>query len=102
MYKNLNPLLHNPLRLAIISFLVSRECSDFNELKKITGATAGNISVQLKKLEQAGYIHIQKGYKNNYPHTAVTLTQKGLNAFENYVDAIKSYLNLAQEKEGKK
>ncbi len=92
MYKDLNPLLHSPLRLAVISFLVSHSSSDFNELKDITKATSGNLSVQLKKLEQAGYIKIVKGFKNNYPHTSVEITPKGLDAFEEYVEAIKKYI----------
>ena len=92
MYRKLNPILHSPLRLAIISYLVSNEQSDFNELKKITGATSGNISVQLKKLKEAGYIEITKGFLHNYPHTVVQITPKGLDAFEEYVNAIKDYL----------
>ena len=92
MYKNLNPILHSQLRLAIISFLVSNEKSDFNELKEITDATSGNISVQLKKLQEAGYIKITKGFKNNYQHTLIEITDKGIDAFEDYVEAIKQYL----------
>jgi predicted transcriptional regulator len=92
MFKNLNPILHSQLRLAIVSFLVSNGCSDFNELKQITGATSGNISVQFKKLQDAGYITIDKGFKNNYQHTEIKITNKGINAFEEYVNTIKDYL----------
>lgn len=92
MYKNLNPLLHSQLRLAIVSFLVSKGASDFSEIKEITKATSGNISVQLKKLEKAGYITIRKGFLNNYQHTSVEITNSGILAFEEYVDAIKQYL----------
>ncbi len=92
MFSELNPILHSQLRLAIVSFLVSNGISDFNELKKITGATAGNISVQLKKLEQAGYITIKKSFKDNYPHTSLEITKAGIDAFEEYVNAIKQYL----------
>jgi DNA-binding MarR family transcriptional regulator len=92
MYNELNPILHSQLRLAIISFLVSNGTSNFNELKKVTGATAGNISVQLKKLEQAGYITIKKSFKDNYPHTSLEITEAGIDAFEEYVNAIKQYL----------
>ncbi|HHM20788.1 MAG TPA: transcriptional regulator [Bacteroidetes bacterium] len=91
-YKKLDPLLHTPLRLAIISFLVSNGESNFNGLKKVTEATSGNLSVQLKKLEEAGYVAIKKSFKNNYQHTAVRITQKGIRAFEKYVNAIKQYL----------
>ncbi len=92
MFKDLNPILHSQLRLAIISFLVSRGKSDFNELKKLTASTSGNISVQLKKLEKAGYISITKGFLNNYQHTSIEITKAGIDAFEEYVNAIKQYL----------
>jgi len=92
MFKKLNPILHSQLRLAIVSFLVSNGKTDFNELKKVTQATSGNISVQLKKLQDAGYVVITKGFLNNYPHTTVEITPKGVDAFEEYVEAIKEYL----------
>ncbi len=69
MYKELDPILHSPLRLAIVSLLMKEGELDFNTLKDKTGATSGNISVQLKKLEEAGYIEIEKSFRNNYPHT---------------------------------
>jgi predicted transcriptional regulator len=92
VYKELNPILHSQLRLAIISFLVTNGKGDFNELKEITQATAGNISVQLKKLESVNYIAITKGFLNNYQHTSIEITPEGLMAFEEYVEAIKHYL----------
>ena len=93
MFKNLNPLLHSQLRLAIISFLVTNGTSDFNELKEITKATSGNISVQLKKLEKANYLRITKGFLNNYQHTSIEITNTGVDAFEEYVKVIKQYIN---------
>ena len=92
MYKNLDPLLHSQLRLTIISFLVSNGTSDFNEIKEVTKATSGNISIQLKKLEKANYILITKGFLNNYQHTSIEITKTGLDAFEEYVNAIKQYI----------
>lgn len=92
MFKDLNPLLHSQLRLAIISYLVSNGQSDFNELKEVTKATSGNISVQLKKLENENYITITKGFLNNYQRTSVEITKVGIDAFEEYVKAIKGYL----------
>lgn len=92
MFKDLNPLLHSQLRLTIMSFLMSNGKSDFNELKKITKATAGNLSVQLKKLERANYISISKSFLNNYPYTSVNITDTGITAFEEYVEALKEYL----------
>ncbi|GAB5410415.1 MAG: transcriptional regulator [Balneolaceae bacterium] len=91
-FKALNPLLHSQLRLSIMSFLITNKESDFNELKEITGSTSGNLSVQLKKLEKAGYLTIAKGFKNNYQYTSVKITTEGINAFEGYVEALKSYI----------
>ena len=97
MFKDLDPLLHSQLRLAIISLLVSNGKSDFGELKKLTSATSGNISIQLKKLEEAGYVILRKGFLNNYQHTSVESTEYGINAFENYVKAIRRYLHAGWE-----
>ena len=92
MFKDLNPLLHSQLRLAIVSYLISNGSSDFNELKEVTKATSGNISVQLKKLENENYITITKGFLNNYQRTSVEITKIGINAFEEYVKAIGGYI----------
>lgn len=92
MFEDLNPLLHSQLRLAIISYLISNGEADFNGLKEVTKATSGNISVQLKKLEKEKYITITKGFLNNYQHTSVEITKKGIDAFEEYVKALKKYL----------
>lgn len=92
--KDLDPILHSQLRLKIVSHLMTVEESDFNEVKEVTGATSGNISVQVKKLQEVGYIKVEKGFKNNYQHTALSMTKKGATAFENYVEELKKYLNL--------
>ncbi|MFC2185669.1 winged helix-turn-helix domain-containing protein [Fulvivirgaceae bacterium LMO-SS25] len=92
MFKDLDPLLHSQLRLAIISYLVKNGESDFNELKEITNSTSGNISIQIKKLQEANYIEVKKGFLNNYQHTAIKITKTGISAFENYVKALKAYL----------
>ena len=92
MFKDLNPLLHSQLRLAIVSYLISNGQSDFNELKEVTKATSGNISVQLKKLENENYITITKGFLNNYQRTSVEITKVGIDAFEEYVKAIGGYI----------
>lgn len=92
MFKELNPILHAQLRLAVMSLLVKYSEMDFTEIKKQTEATAGNLSAQLKKLENAGYILITKSFKNNYPNTKVSITEKGLAAFDEYVKTLKDYL----------
>ena len=93
MFADLDPILHSQLRLAIVSLLVSEEKADFARIKEITKATSGNISVQIQKLETAGYITVKKSFKDNYPNTEVQLTKEGLLAFERYVEARKSYIS---------
>lgn len=92
MRKKLDPLLHNELRLAIMSLLISLEKADFPYIKEKTGASAGNLSVQVQKLKDADYIEVEKGFKDNYPQTTCTITPKGIEAFEQYVATIKQYL----------
>lgn len=92
MYKNLDPLLHSQLRLTIVSLLMTRDEVDFNQIKDITNATSGNISVQIKKLQEAGYIEVVKSFKNNYQNTSITMTGKGIKAFENYVESLNEYI----------
>ena len=93
MYNDLDPLLHSQLRLAIISMLVVSEKADFTYIKEETKATAGNISIQIKKLQDAGYIKVKKTFKNNYPNTMLSITKKGIDAFESYVNNLKKYIN---------
>jgi len=93
MFKELDPVLHSQLRLSIISLLISVKSATFTFLMEKTGATRGNISVQLKKLEEAGYIVIDKSFHDNYPRTTCKITAKGVDAFKNYVDAIKDYIS---------
>lgn len=93
MYNDLDPLLHSQLRLAIISMLVTSEKMDFTYIQSETKAAAGNISIQIKKLEEAGYIKVEKSFKNNYPNTMISITEKGVKAFESYVNNLKKYIN---------
>ncbi len=92
MFKKLNPLLHSQLRLAIISLLSQVDSAAFTYLKEQTHATAGNLSIQIKKLEAAGYLQVKKTFKNNYPLTTCSITKKGARAFEEYIDALKDYI----------
>ncbi len=92
--KNLDPLLHSQLRLAVMSVLMNLAEADFVYLREKTEATAGNLSVQLDKLATAGYIEIEKGFVGRKTRTLCRITQQGRNAFETYVDALKSYLNI--------
>ena len=92
--KELNPLLHSQLRLAVISILMNVEEADFVYLKEKTESTAGNLSVQLEKLSTAGYIYIEKGMSGKRPRTTCSITYAGRKAFEEYVEALKTYLGL--------
>ncbi len=93
MFKELDPLLHNQLRLSIMSLLMNVESAEFSFLLEQTQATKGNISVQISKLKEAGYIEVVKTFRKNYPLTTCNITSKGIEAFENYVKAISGYLN---------
>jgi len=92
MFKKLDPLLHSELRLAVMSLLVELEEADFVYLRENTQATAGNLSVQLDKLSAAGYNLVEKTFEGKKPRTLCRITPVGLQAFESYVDALKSYL----------
>jgi len=82
MFKKLNPLLHNELRLSIISYLVTKKQASFSELKQVTKASAGNLSVQIKKLEAEGYFSVEKSFKNNYPTHNWRLPLRGKKRFK--------------------
>lgn len=92
--KELDPLLHSQLRLAVMSILMSVEEADFVYLREKTESTAGNLSVQLDKLARAEYITVEKGFAGRKPRTVCRVTDKGRRAFEVYVDTLRSYLNL--------
>lgn len=92
MLPKLDPLLHSELRLAVMSILAGVEDAEFSYLKKQTGATSGNLSVQIDKLSAAGYISVEKGFKGKVPCTTCKITTEGLDAFEKYVNALKEYL----------
>lgn len=96
MFNDLDPLLHSQLRLSIVSILISLKETDFNYIKETTQATSGNISIQIKKLQDAGYIQVKKSFKNNYPNTTLSITDKGIEAFETYVNNLKNYINPDQ------
>ncbi|HEV2353334.1 MAG TPA: transcriptional regulator [Puia sp.] len=94
MFKDLNPILHSQLRLAIVSLLITVKEAEFTYLREKTDATAGNLSVQINKLKEAGYIDVTKSFKDNYPQTVCRITQAGVRAFEEYVRDLQAYLNV--------
>ena len=93
MFKELDPLLHSQLRLSIMSLLLGVEEADFAFLKGKTEATSGNLSVQIDKLNEAGYISVTKTFKGKMPCTICKITQKGISAFDSYVKALQDYIN---------
>lgn len=92
MFKDLDPILHSQLRLAVVSLLVSVKEAEFTYLKEHTNASAGNLSVQIQKLKDAGYISIEKKFKDNYPLTICRITTEGIHAFDIYYKNIQQYL----------
>lgn len=98
MFKNLDPLLHSQVRLAIMSILIGVSSAEFAFLLENIDTTKGNLSFQISKLKEAGYIQVKKSFRNNYPLTTVKITEKGILAFEEYVEAISNYFrNLNKE-----
>ncbi len=91
-FKELDPLLHSQLRLALMSLLLSLESAEFTFLKEKTNSTAGNLSVQIDKLYQAGYIEVIKSFRGKKPLTTCKITKKGMKAFEQYVEVLKQYI----------
>ena len=93
MFKELDPILHSQLRLAVVSLLISVKEAEFTFLREKTNSTAGNLSVQINKLKEVGYIDVVKQFKDNYPQTTCKITPKGIDAFDQYVKNLQSYLN---------
>jgi DNA-binding transcriptional ArsR family regulator len=92
LFKDLDPILHSQLRLAVMSLLISVKEAEFTFLREKTNATAGNLSVQIQKLKEAGYIEVIKQFKDNYPQTICKITSIGIRAFEVYVKNLQAYL----------
>ena len=94
MLKELNPIIHSQLRLAIMTNLLSVDEADYNYLKEQTQANSGNISVQLEKLSSAGYIQVNKEFIGKKTRTSCRMTEEGKQAFEEYIETLKTYLKL--------
>ena len=96
MLPKLDPLLHSELRLAIMSLLAGVDEADFSYLKEQTGATSGNLSVQIDKLSEAGYISVEKGFKGKMPRTTCRITPAGTEAFRSYIKALRKYIAVGK------
>jgi DNA-binding transcriptional ArsR family regulator len=91
MFKELDPVLHSQVRLAIMSLLMNVKSAEFSFFLENINTSKGNLSFQLTKLSEAEYIIIKKSFKGNYPLTTCEATQKGIDAYEIYVDSIAEY-----------
>ena len=95
MFKNLDPLLHSQVRLSIMTILLPLKSAEFSFLLENINTTKGNLSFQLSKLNEGGYITIKKSFRKNYPLTTIKITQKGIEAYDSYVSVISEYFNKA-------
>ena len=93
----LDPIIHAPTRLAILSILVTVENANFSFLKESTGTTDGNLSTHLTKLETSGYIGIKKMFKGKKPQTICRITEKGRKAFESYLEQLEQIVMTQKE-----
>lgn len=91
----IDEVIHGRMRLGIMVYLADVETADFTELKTVLEATQGNLSVHLKKLAEAGYVSIDKSFKDNKPLTEVTITEQGRRAFAAYLEALGSLIGGA-------
>nr|WP_321356237.1 transcriptional regulator [uncultured Draconibacterium sp.] len=91
MFKDLDPLLHSQVRLAIMTILINVKSAEFSYLLENIKTTKGNLSFQMTKLKEGGYIKVKKSFRKNYPLTTLSITPKGINAYETYVEAISEY-----------
>lgn len=94
MFKELNPIIHSQLRLAIMTLLLSVEEADFAYLKEKTNATSGNLSIQLDKLSGAGYIKMTKSFVGKRPRTSCKITETGKKEFAEYIESLKTYFDF--------
>ena len=94
MLPGLDPLLHSELRLAVMSILVGVDSADFTFIREQTGATSGNLSVQIDKLSAAGYVEVEKTFRGKMPRTVLRITPAGADAMARYVESLKQYLKI--------
>jgi len=90
---NLDPTVHSPVRLAVLSILMAVAEADFAYLKEATQTTDGNLSTHLAKLEEKGLIRVRKSFKGKKPRTSCVVTEKGRRAFAEYVKAMEGVLH---------
>lgn len=84
-YREIDDVIHGRVRLSIMAFLSGAGSADFKQLKAKVGGSDGNLSVQIRKLEEAGYLRVEKSFRGRKPHTLCHLTKKGRNAWIAYI-----------------
>lgn len=96
-FNELDPVLHSQLRLAVVSILMNAEVAEFTYIREQTGSTSGNLSIQITKLKEAGYIEVEKKFRNNYPQTLCRITPLGQEKFTEYVNSLKDYIDTMKK-----
>jgi DNA-binding MarR family transcriptional regulator len=94
---DIDDVIHGRVRLGIMAFLSSARAADFSEIKLRLQTTDGNLSVHLRKLEDAGYVMVQKSFVGRKPHTRISLTLAGDKAFITYLDAISKLVDETRD-----
>jgi len=100
MFADLDPLLHSQYRLTIMTLLLQARSAEFSYLLENTGTSKGNLSFQISKLEEAGYIEVIKSFRKKYPLTTLKITNKGIEAYEKYIEAISHYFKVSGKNMG--
>jgi len=100
MFADLDPMLHSQVRLAIMTLLLQAKSVEFSYLLENTGTSKGNLSFQISKLADAGYIEIIKSFRKKYPLTTLKITEKGVVAYEKYIDVISNYFKISGKNMG--
>jgi DNA-binding MarR family transcriptional regulator len=90
---DIDPLIHAPARLMVLTYLYVVDSIDFVYLKRVTELSWGNLSRHLSKLEEAGYIELEKSFQDKKPHTMIRLTEQGREAFRAYKDSLGQVLD---------
>ncbi|NOZ77940.1 MAG: transcriptional regulator [Acidobacteria bacterium] len=95
----IDPLIHAPVRLEIMSALAVNEQAEFTFLRKVTGTTDGNLATHLRRLEEAGYVEVEKRFVKRRPQTLYRLTETGRAAFDHYLDELEALLPPRERRE---
>ena len=96
-FETLDPIVHAPIRLAILTVLISVKSADFTYLRDVTDTTDGNLGTHLQKLEDAGYVKVAKSFVSKKPKTTLSITKSGRKAYESYVKGISGYLKRTSD-----